>query len=378
MHAGSPSVISLLFDGNTTTLVCTSTGGPPTTVTWRRNGAFVDGSIYWQTQIVMDSVTATYENILGADEIRDFTGAFTCEVSNIWGVDQQTLSLVDGTTVIIKYTGIVIIDHLCVVSTPSVTIIAPIGSFYIGLTTLTLTCIISLNSATDIDVRPEDLDITWLRRDTALSRNDSQVTISNIRGSKLEFISNLTLSPLNRMDTIFTCRARVRPLRRTNFITGSEAGLFVKAIMIQCKPQTFKACTLSVLVVLTPHVYVVMPPLMPLLEQSSTNPLVFRLSWDPPHGTGLLESSVAYNISCQSTLRGIDSPPPIITAPGQTNAVIGNLAYGVTYNCSIIAQLSQIVSQPAYISNTTVEIGMCLESTPKFYMNSTTSFYRAQ
>ena len=102
MHVGSPSVTSLLFDRNTTALVCTSTGGPPTTVTWRRNDALVaDGSLYWQTQIAMDSVTATYENILGADEIKDFTGTFTCEVSNIRGVDQRTLSLVHGTTVIV-------------------------------------------------------------------------------------------------------------------------------------------------------------------------------------------------------------------------------------------------------------------------------------
>lgn len=95
---GSPSITSLLFDGNTTTLVCTSTGGPPTTVTWRRSDALVDVSLYWQTQIVMDSVTATYENILGTDEVRDFAGIFTCEVSNIRGVDQQTL--VDGTVII--------------------------------------------------------------------------------------------------------------------------------------------------------------------------------------------------------------------------------------------------------------------------------------
>lgn len=133
-------------------------------------------------------------------------------------------------------------DPICyVVSTPRVTIIAPIGPFYIGLTNLTLTCVISLNSATDIDVRPEDLDIIWLRGSTALSHNDIQVTISTTTGSKFEFTSNLTLSPLSHMDTMFTCRARVVPLRRTNFITNSEVGQFVKAIVIQGKPQTFKA-----------------------------------------------------------------------------------------------------------------------------------------
>ena len=85
------------------------------------------------------------------------------------------------------------------------TINTPSDSFYIGLTNLTLTCVVSLTSSTDIDVRPEDIDITWirLREGTVLSHNDSQVTISNTRGSKLQFISVLTLSPLSHRDSIF-------------------------------------------------------------------------------------------------------------------------------------------------------------------------------
>ena len=101
---------------------------------------------------------------------------------------------------------------------------------------------------------------------------------------------------------------------------------------------------------------------MSSLEQ--LNPLAFQVSWNPPNGADSYKSSIIYSISCQSMIRGIDSPPPITTASGQTNAVVGNLAYGVTYNCSIIAQLSQIVSQPAYISIAATEIGMCLECMP--------------
>ena len=100
---------------------------------------------------------------------------------------------------------------------------------------------------------------------------------------------------------------------------------------------------------------------MSLIEQ--LNPLTFRVSWDPPLGADSSESSIIYNVSCLS-IRGIDSPPFITTAPGQTNATIGSLAYGVTYNCSIIAHLTQIVSQPAYISIATMEIGMYLECIP--------------
>lgn len=99
---------------------------------------------------------------------------------------------------------------------------------------------------------------------------------------------------------------------------------------------------------------------MPLLEQ--LNPLAFRVSWNPPVGASSYESSTVYNISCQSVKRGIDSPPPITTEPGQTNTTVGNLAYGVIYNCSIIAQLSQIASEPAYFSIATMEIGIIINT----------------
>lgn len=94
----------------------------------------------------------------------------------------------------------------------------------------------------------------------------------------------------------------------------------------------------------------------PMIEQLS--PLTFQVSWDPPQGAGSSESSITYNISCQSVKRGIDSPPLIAPEPGQTIAPVGSLAYGVIYNCSIIAQLSQIISQPAYFSIATMEIGI--------------------
>ena len=92
MHAGSPSIISFQFERNTTTLICTSTGGPPTNITWRRNGVHVDERLFWQTQIVVDSVTATYESILDTDNTSNFIGTFTCEVSNIRGADLETLT----------------------------------------------------------------------------------------------------------------------------------------------------------------------------------------------------------------------------------------------------------------------------------------------
>ena len=91
MFTGSPAIKFLLFERNRTTLICISSGGPPTSVTWRKNGILVVDSLYRQTQIVVDPMMATYKNILSTTEGSNFGDSFTCEVSNIRGADQQTL-----------------------------------------------------------------------------------------------------------------------------------------------------------------------------------------------------------------------------------------------------------------------------------------------
>ena len=73
-------------------LTCTSTGGPPTTVTWRKNGVLVNDSVYQQSQIVLNTTTATYENILYSDHIEDLVGSFTCRVINSQGNNSMTIS----------------------------------------------------------------------------------------------------------------------------------------------------------------------------------------------------------------------------------------------------------------------------------------------
>ena len=82
---GSPLITSLLFDRNSLiTLTCTSTGGPPTTVAWKKNGVPVNISLYEQSQRLVDAVEATYQSVLFSDDISNFVGSiFTCEVDNI-------------------------------------------------------------------------------------------------------------------------------------------------------------------------------------------------------------------------------------------------------------------------------------------------------
>ena len=90
---GSPSITSLLFDRNSTTLTCTSTGGPPTTVTWRKDGQLINEALYQQSQQLVDAEDAIYQNVLFDDDVASFVGSFTCEVSNVRGTAQETTEL---------------------------------------------------------------------------------------------------------------------------------------------------------------------------------------------------------------------------------------------------------------------------------------------
>ena len=93
VSSGSPSIISMVFDRNLTTLTCTSTGGPPTTVTWRKNGVLVNESLFQQSQRLVDAESATFENILFNNDVSNFVGTFTCAVSNVRGTNGVTVEL---------------------------------------------------------------------------------------------------------------------------------------------------------------------------------------------------------------------------------------------------------------------------------------------
>ncbi len=63
-------------------MTCISTGGPVTNLTWNRSG----GS-YSQRTIIVDTVSATYHNLLyiSSNTLSDYTGIFSCTVSNSRG-----------------------------------------------------------------------------------------------------------------------------------------------------------------------------------------------------------------------------------------------------------------------------------------------------
>ena len=53
----------------------------------------VNDSLYQQSQRVVNTETATYENVLFNNDITNFVGTFTCEVSNVRSTAQETVEL---------------------------------------------------------------------------------------------------------------------------------------------------------------------------------------------------------------------------------------------------------------------------------------------
>ena len=65
------------------TLTCISTGGPATTVTWKRDGTMLsdDNTYSITSQVLTDTVTATYTHTLTVTG--RLVGEYQCSVSNI-------------------------------------------------------------------------------------------------------------------------------------------------------------------------------------------------------------------------------------------------------------------------------------------------------
>ena len=86
LPTGISRVTSLTFNNQSRTLTCTSTGGPATTVTWRRDGAVITlNATYQQTKRVVDPVAGTYQTLLTIDSSvgqSDILGTYNCTVEN--------------------------------------------------------------------------------------------------------------------------------------------------------------------------------------------------------------------------------------------------------------------------------------------------------
>ena len=98
---GNVTIISVQYDRTTQTIVCKSTGGPATNVTWYKDEAYISiisgsngGGIFEYSQIIANTTSATYENRLRiVDKSSETTGTYTCEVRNPRGSMNVTLNI---------------------------------------------------------------------------------------------------------------------------------------------------------------------------------------------------------------------------------------------------------------------------------------------
>ena len=101
--SGSPNVTNLVYDNQSRTLTSTSTGGPATTVTWRKDGTVITlNATYQQTKRVVDLVEGTYQTVLtigSSVSQSDIVGTYECTVENARGESSETV-VVPGETIV--------------------------------------------------------------------------------------------------------------------------------------------------------------------------------------------------------------------------------------------------------------------------------------
>jgi hypothetical protein len=92
--SGPPVIESLEYGVNGHGLYiikCTTSGTPPTKVTWTRNGVAIgykDGT-YKQTQILVNRTKTEYQNVLTVEgSFEDATGTYGCTVDNSLGISE--------------------------------------------------------------------------------------------------------------------------------------------------------------------------------------------------------------------------------------------------------------------------------------------------
>ena len=94
----SPTITNLTYDEDARTLICVSTGSPPTTVSWMKDGVslYIDRSTYQLAQTVTDRFSSTYSNVLTVSETapNGIAGTYTCTISNDLGTDSSDVTAV--------------------------------------------------------------------------------------------------------------------------------------------------------------------------------------------------------------------------------------------------------------------------------------------
>ena len=81
------------------TLTCTSSGSPPTSVTWTRNGVTItaDDDQYKATQQLVNRTETIYNNLLTiSGSFEDAIGDYSCSVENSIGASNMVNRTIKG------------------------------------------------------------------------------------------------------------------------------------------------------------------------------------------------------------------------------------------------------------------------------------------
>ena len=96
MHIGI-TVTDLRYEQSSLSIICSTTGGPVTTIAWKKDGKrlIVDGSTYQSSQVILDAGTARYQNILSftIPKSESLSGLYTCQVENMRGNSSSQLTV---------------------------------------------------------------------------------------------------------------------------------------------------------------------------------------------------------------------------------------------------------------------------------------------
>ena len=91
------TITDIRYERSSQTIICTTSGGPVTTITWEKNGVPLtpDGSVYQSSQAVIDAASSTYENRLSyvALKSESFSGVYTCQVENLRRISSSQLAV---------------------------------------------------------------------------------------------------------------------------------------------------------------------------------------------------------------------------------------------------------------------------------------------
>lgn len=93
---GLPFITDVRYERSSRTVICTSSGGPATLVEWSLDESPIiveEGSTYRSSQIITNTSTATYQNMLQIlhEDPDNLYGVYACTVRNAMGTDYSQI-----------------------------------------------------------------------------------------------------------------------------------------------------------------------------------------------------------------------------------------------------------------------------------------------